>query len=259
MKIIKLKQGLVNNEFFTFLKLLAAIILNHNPASLKVKPQYDALVAFFDALQKGLDKEKYNVLTKLLNDLDHERDLLIIGFLKWLDALTYHPDDKTNEHAAYLLRYVQGFGKKIASLSFFAETSILNSIVDGIQSNKDYSDALNAINGTVWLAAIDSKNKEFASQYSNRIITDTSMDKVESFSEIRYKATDAYETLINVLMSRYTADSLDKLPVDSYETTIAEINDLITKSNILVKTSKPHTSTPTKQPTPTTPTANPGS
>lgn len=259
MKLIKLKFGLLNAEFFTFLKQLADIINRRNATTLKVKPQYDALVATFDALQKGLDKEKYNALTKVLNDLDYDRDLLIIGFVKWLDSLTYYPDEKVKAFAAMLLKYVEGFGKQIARQTFFAETTILNSIVDGINTNKDRSDALTAINGIVWLSAIDKKNKEFASQYGNRVVTDTSMDKVQSFTTLKYLATDAYETLLDVLESRYKTDSLDKLPVDNYETTLAEINDLIAKANILVKTSKPHTPTPTKPTTPTTPTTNPGS
>lgn len=242
MKINKVKSlKLTNPEFFEFLKQLVAIISKHGTDKLKIKIVVDDMVTLFDSLQAGLDKEKSNQLTKVLNDLDHKRDVLIDDFTDWLEIMQRFPDEAMAPKAQVLYHYLAGFGNNIAKQTQLAETTILTTIVDGFTNNVERKDALAAINGTKWITALGAINSEFASQYSNRITDDASNNTVESFSSLRKRTTVAYSEVTELLISRYNNDKADKKDISVYEKCIGDINELINKVNILAATSKPNT------------------
>ncbi|MCX6209910.1 MAG: hypothetical protein NTZ59_10575 [Bacteroidetes bacterium] len=116
MKMIKVKIGrLSREEFFEFLKQVSAILKNVDTTKLNIKNKVVDLEALFAKLQTALDKEKSSELTKLLNELDRNRDVLISAFVKWLQAMCFYPDAAIAKDATTLLHYVEGFGKNIAT------------------------------------------------------------------------------------------------------------------------------------------------
>lgn len=241
MKIITVKiKQLTNPEFFEFLRQLVVLLNKYDTTKLKIKPVADALVAIFANLQAALDKEKGNQLTKILNELDQQRDILITAFLKYLEAMTSYPDAAIAAQAQSLLHYVEGFSSNIAKETQLAETTILTNITEGIINNPTRSAALAAMHGTLWITSIASVNANYASQYSNRITDDSSNKKVEAFTVVRKTATTAYNQLIDLLESRYKSDKADGLDISLYEKCFGDINELITKVNVLAITSKPN-------------------
>lgn len=184
-----------------------------------------------------MDKELSSQITKKLNQLDHNRDVLVLAFLKWLQALTDFPVEALAKDAATLLHYVEGFGKNIAVETFLAETTILNNIVDGFTNDDARKAALAGLHGTEWISAIKTSNDAFATEYNNRVVIAAGNGKVESFTTVRKASTNAYIDMISLLMSRYETDAEDKKDVSVYESCIAELNVLIAKVNILAETS----------------------
>jgi hypothetical protein len=241
MKIISVKdRQLSSTEFFEFLKQLVAIIIKYDTAKLKVASAANALIAIFTSLEVALNKEKASQLTKILNELDHKRDVLISAFIAYLHAMTDFPDATVAAHAADLLQYIDGFSKNIARENQLSETTILSTITEGILNNPTRKAALIAVNGMPWVTAIATVNNDYATQYRNRISDDSSNEKIETFTVVRKKALTAYNQLISLLQSRYTTDKADALDISLYETAIGDMNTLITKVNILAATSKPH-------------------
>jgi len=231
MQLIKLKFGLQNAEYLQFLQQWVVIIKRHDAALLKIKNEYDKLNLVIELLQKALQKEKGNALTKLLNQLDSERDGYIIGFIKFLDAMTYHPTASIAANAKSLLHFVNGFGKRIAYTTQFTETTILNSIVDGINNNAERKAALATLNGNDWIIAIDTKNKEFTLQWGNRVVTDTDDNKTESFTSVRKRANAAVEIVEEMFISRYRSEKADSKDVKNFENCADELNELVSKVN----------------------------
>ena len=241
MKIISVKdRQLSSTEFFEFLKQLVAILTKYDTTKLKIKTVADALVTIFTSLQAALDKEKANQLTKILNELDHKRDVLISAFVQYLHAMTDYPDATVAAHAASLLQYITGFSNNIARETQLAETTILTNITDGLLTNASRNAAVIAVNGLPWVTAIKAVNDNYSTQYGNRISDDSSNKQVETFTAARKKAVTAYGALITLLQSRYNTAKEDNLDISLYETCMADINTLITKVNILAATSKPN-------------------
>ena len=239
LNVVRTRE-LANTEFFEFLKLVAAIINKYGANTLKIKTIFDALEAIFTNLQAGLDKEKSNQLTKILNDLDFKRDVLIDDFTDWLEIMQRFPDTAMAAKADVLYHYLSGFGKNVAGQTQLAESTILTNIVDGFTTDIGRKDALAAINGTPWITALGAVNADFISQYANRIADDSNNNKVESFSSLRKRTTIIYNDVIDLLSSRYKNEKADNNDITVYENCISEINELIGKINILVQTSKPN-------------------
>lgn len=240
MKIISVKDRLLTSpEFFEFLKQLVAILIKYDTTKLKIKTVADALVAIFVSLQAALDKEKANQLTKILNELDHKRDVLITAFVQYLEAMTNFPDAAVAAYATSLLQYINGFSNNIARETQLSETTILTNITDGLLNNASRNAAVIAVNGLPWVTAIKTVNDNYGTQYGNRISDDSSNKQVETFTAVRKKAVSTYGELVSLLQSRYNTAKEDKLDISLYETTISDINTLITKVNILAATSKP--------------------
>ena len=245
MKIIAVKAKLLSNTaFFEFLKQVVTIINKYDATKLNIKNIVDALVAFFASLQAGLDKEKSSQLTKILNDLDHQRDVLISDFTNWLEIMQRYPDATIAANAKNLYHYLEAFGKDIAGQTQLSETTILTNIVDGYTKDADRNTALKAVNGDAWIAALGAVNSEFASQYSNRVSNDATTNKAESFSGLRKKVSPAYTDVIDLLESRYKTDKADGKDVSLYETCIGDLNQLIKQVNVAAEISKPTTPTP---------------
>jgi hypothetical protein len=241
MKILFVKdRQLTNTEFFEFLKQLVAILIKYNATKLKIKTLADALAAIFPNLQAALDKEKSNQLTKILNELDRKRDVLISAFIAYLHAMTDFPEAAVAAHATSLLQYINGFSSNIAKENQLSETTILTNITDGLLNNPSRNASVIAVNGLPWVTAIKAVNDNYSSQYGNRISDDSSNKQVETFTAVRKKAVTAYGELVSLLQSRYNTAKEDKLDISLYETTIGDINELINKVNILAATSKPN-------------------
>jgi hypothetical protein len=239
MKIISFKiKSLINTEFFGFLKQAVALFVKYDPAKLKIKNKSDALAAKFASLAAALEKERANHLTKILNELDRKRDVLIWGFIKFLDAMTDYPDAAIAANAVKLLAFVESFGKNIAQQTQLSETTILTAIVDGFTNNIERKTALAGMNGTLWITALGEVNNEFAKQYSNRVSDVASNNTIESFSDARKEATVLYAETTDLLISRYNSDKADNLDVSAYEACIGDLNELIGKANLLATTPK---------------------
>ncbi len=239
MKIIKTKHlHLSQTEFVEFLKQLLVIFNKYDATKLKVKNAVTALGTIITLLQAALDKEKSNQLTKTLDALDQQRDILIRAFVKYLDAMTDFPVKATADAATEMLHYVDGFGKNIAGQSNLAETTVLTNITDGFTTNVARKTALEAMGGTPWITALSNINTEYSTQYGKRIATDSTTDKIESFGTVRKKATTLYKALLDLLTNRYGSDKEDKADVSLYEACIADINTLAAKINALVAVSK---------------------
>lgn len=232
----KLKM-LVNTELLEFFRQLVSLILKYGADKLKVAPKLKALEDLLPDLQKALDKEKSNELTKLLNELDRKRDVLISGFIKWLEAMTSYPDENIAKNATKMLAYVNGFGKRIAYETQLAETTILINITDGFTKNVERKDALATMNGSAWIEALQDANNKYSETYNTRLTDVSTNDQTESFSVLRQGSIERHEDLITLLNSRYQSDVADGLNVTVYEKCIGDINELINKINVLAQTS----------------------
>ncbi|MFC4232918.1 DUF6261 family protein [Parasediminibacterium paludis] len=138
----------------------------------------------------------------MLNKLDHQRDVLITAFVKFLESMTNFPDETLATKARTWLHYVEGFGKGIAYQNQLAETTILTNIVDGFTNNIERKNALAALNGTAWITDIGIVNAEYEALYGNRITDDSATKSVEGFTSVHKKALALYNALADLLESR---------------------------------------------------------
>jgi hypothetical protein len=245
MKLIPVKsQKLEHLAYFQFLQQFVALVNKYDATKLKLTSALLPLVAFFTHLEAALNKEVANKLTQILNRLDAERDLLISGFIQFLESMCKYPDAAIAASAKSLLAYVNSFGKGIAEQNQLSETTTITQIVNEFTNNADRKTALAAMHGTLWITALGTVNTEFAAQYGNRVTDTTTNDKVVSFTEQKKAVVPAYNELVDLIEGRYKTAKSDGLDLAPYETLIADLNKLITNVNMLADTPKSKNDTP---------------
>ncbi len=115
----------------------------------------------------------------------------------------------------------------------------LINIVGEENTNNGEAD-LAAMNGTAWIAALETANTQFATTYSQRVNTATANNNIPSFTVVRKVSKALFDEMLVMLSSRYNTAKADKEDLTNYEACIAELNTLINNANILAVNSIVH-------------------
>ena len=106
-------HNLQNLELIQFIKSFLDIIAKGDPEILKVKTQYDALLAVFNAMDVFYKPELSNRLTKQVQSLDADRDLALQGIIDVLQAYQKHYDPALKLASETLLKSIDIYGDQI--------------------------------------------------------------------------------------------------------------------------------------------------
>lgn len=224
-----------SDEIFSFLNLLAAQIEAGNPEALKIKDEFDALVALIPKLLLSLNKEKASKETKELLDLDKERDNAITGLAKYVDGLTFRKDTQIKAAAELVDELIKSYGPQISRQSYPIETSTLTKLYKKLTTEENYVAAVATLQLQPWLEEINTPNQLFEKKFNERTTSVTKVEKIPSFTNMRKEATATYQALVDLLLSRYKIALADKQPTEAYKKAIDELQTLVNSYQIYTK------------------------
>ena len=216
-----------NSEHIQFNKAILHVCEVHNPETLHIKPQYDALKEINDTMETVFVTARGNVLTNDIITEDEKRDQLIIGFTQVTAGYTNHYIPEKIEAAELLTAHIKKYGNTIAHLNYVAETATLFDLIDGIENNNELTAAFTLLGLNDWITEMKASNTEFNRLYELRAKQEAGKTKL-NLKELRIEAVNHYRDLV-----KYLQAAAIMYPADIYETLTNEINEFVDKYNNL--------------------------
>lgn len=157
IKSVNLK-GMSHETFYQIMFLALALLSKENLEELKLSDVKAAFEKAFNAYDDAFKQARKTGLTDLKDEVDSERDDLVIGFYRSVDALLRFPDEQINAAARRIVDTIDKYGgTKIAYMPQGDETTAITNVLQEI-SEED----LNTTTSKPWFDKLTTKNNEFA-------------------------------------------------------------------------------------------------
>ncbi|MCY1636318.1 DUF6261 family protein [Marinifilum sp. D737] len=217
------------NEFIQFYQDILKILGANDPEALKVKSQYDDLNALVAILASYYKPELGSEITAELQELDEKRDSALRGIELQVKSYTFHYNDSIRLAANLLSKFFEHYGAAISRLNYQAETSTINSLIEKLESEQKYADAVTALKLIDWKTELKSINTKFNQRYLARI--EENADNPETTAmELRAGIAASYRSLTNYLQAYATLSTEGE-----YDKVVKLINELVDEYNKLIK------------------------
>ncbi len=220
---------LFKEEFIEFLRSIKDICIKNHPEQLNIQLQVDTIVTIVDKLDDTLVYERESNFTKILEQLDLERDDVITGIKHGFLMNLYHDDPAHKDAARLLLDHLEGYGKRIIKLNYEAESTVLINIMQDYKTNDHLKMALKTVDLWDWAQRIDRTNTAFRVQYRKRITAESATENI-SFSTLKPTAIKVYDKLVHRLNAYIEIDDIGK-----YNTIKSELDMLSDRYQQIVK------------------------
>ncbi len=202
-------EQLLKEEVIEFLRSTKDFCIDNNPEVLDMVPQVNALTTIVSRLDKALLYERESKYTKILENLDMERDAAVIG-IKYGFLMNLHHEDPTRRAAGQLLLdHLDSYGDRITKLNYESESTILINLVDDYKNKESLKKALAIVELTSWAIRIKTSNKAFRAKYKERISIESADGKV-SYTAIKPEAIETYDKFIKRLEAHIELDEIEK-------------------------------------------------
>jgi len=214
-------KNLWNNEYTMFVNQIVVIADKYDPTSLHLQKSYSKVTAQLPALAKIKAQEKSNALSNQLQELDAERDTLIVAIIAQVKAMGKLSMPAIAPHVVVINRFFDQHGRDIATANYNAETERLTDLLADYNAKADVKAAAQALNLTMLFDQLGIVNTQFAALFLQRTESDAATEKVDTRA-IRTetdKALTAFFDAFEFCSSEY--DGLD------YITPASELNELI--------------------------------
>ncbi|RKE02054.1 DUF6261 family protein [Marinifilum flexuosum] len=223
-------HNLQNMELILFIKSFIEIIAKADPELLKVKAQYDALLAIFTEMDTFYNPELANKLTKLIQELDGKRDQALSGIIDVLEAYLKHYDPATKLAAESLLHSIDNYGDQIGNYNYIKETGTIRSMCTRWKNVDELTQALTKLNLTAWTNKLEEFNTQFDAQYMERNELDAKSPDI-TMVEYRKQSYEAYKAVLKYMEANALLNG-----VEPYTEVNKSINQTIEKYNLVIKT-----------------------
>jgi len=233
-------NNLRNAEFLSFGKSILEIIRLNDANALFVNDETDTFETSLNAIDNLFLTSHKSSYTAEIENLDARRDRAINGILKVIDGHTNHYQTAKNQAAILLTDALKIYGTGIATLSYVAETTQIESLVKDLTTKANLLAATQTLGIADWVTELDTANKAFNTTYIARTqeLGSASNDTIKA---LRATAVENYYSLRDLLDSYL----IIKKKANPWLKTTNEINALIDQYNQLLATRKGNTTTPT--------------
>ncbi len=227
-------KSLWNSEYTMLLNQIIEIIGKYNPDVLKLLKSFERVTAYLPELAKIKAQDQSNVLSKLLNDLDHERDTLInaiVGHARVMAKLTI---PEIAPHVLVINRFFDIHGRDIADAPYNSETMRIDNMLADYNAKADVKAAVESLSTKILFDHLGVINKAFAGHFMKRTQDDASVETIDS-REIRNKI----DKVLTEFFDGFEHCSRENDDLD-YLTPANEINSLVSyyKTQIKARTTR---------------------
>jgi len=242
MNAIRLDK-LRNAEILSFGKSAVEIIRLNDAVALFVKDETDTFETSLNAIDDLFLTSQKSSYTAEIENLDARRDRAIIGITKVIDGHTNHYKADKNQAAILLTDALKVYGTGIASLSYVAETTQLESLVKDLTTKPNLLTATQTLSIADWVTELDTANKAFNTTYIARTqeLGSASNDTIKA---LRTTAVENYYSLRDLIDSYL----IIKKKANPWLKTTNELNALIDQYNHLLASRKGSNTPPAPAP-----------
>jgi hypothetical protein len=214
-------KSLWNNEYTLFVNQVVAITEKYDYQALHLQKPFGKVKAQLPDLAKIKSQEKGNALSNQLQELDAERDTLIVAIVAQVKAMGKLSLPGIAPHVVVMDRFFDQHGRDIATANYNAETERLNDILADYNAKADVKAAAQTLNLTILFDQLLTVNTQFAALFLQRTESDAATEKVDAraIRTITDKALNTFFVAFEYCSSEY--DGLD------YITPASELNELI--------------------------------
>lgn len=221
MKIQRLStHSLRNDAHFQFHTEFKDLVVQHNPITLKIKPQFDGYLPLYNREDEALKKVVKSALTAKIHDADAARDDTFIGLLDVCRGMCRHFTPATKDAALRIQVVLETYGD-VAHKPLNEETSAIYNLVQEL--NGKHAADLAATGIDQWVAELKARNEAFENLVKERF-DETAAKTDVVLKDARKAADEAYKQLCDIINVRVVLDG-----VTDYEAFIRTLNAVIAK------------------------------
>jgi len=221
MKINKIDfRNLRNDAHFQFHTEFKDLVVQHNPETLKIKPQFDGYLPLYNRVDDALKKIVKSEFTAKIHEADKARDEIYIGMAETNTAALKHFSPQVREAASRLKILFDTYGN-VANKPLNEETSAIYNILQELKGK--YTADAASVGIAQWVAELENRNKTFESLVKERF-DETAHRTDIVLREARGKLDDAYRIIIERLNALAVVEG-----EAAYEAFIRTLNAVVAK------------------------------
>lgn len=220
-----------NNELLQFLNDIAARCDKFDIDALKLAATLLLLKDEIKALEESFAKEKSSELTKVLEQIDSNRDDDLVGIKTVCEGFAYSREEGLSDAANLILKSINKHGTLLHRLNYHAETSVIDAIWADWQEEK-YQKALQKLHLQKWSVMLDKENNSFKDHHQERV-DDKMESESASFTQLRKPAIDAYSSLCDQIFAHSILNNNQE-----YTDLTKAINIIIEEYNMILERRK---------------------
>lgn len=180
----------------------------------------DKLVPLVEQLDKGVIQVKKSEHTQKLAQLDKVRDDYLRGLNWFIKAELFAPESQ-HPALAHKVKIVLDSYKNLSKENFRKQSELLDKLIKELRRD-DYQTAVQTLNLTRWLVALESANQNFINLYNKRRDDDASQEVIQ-VKQVRQAVDQRYDELVNLLKALQILSPSSEL--NKLITTINELTD----------------------------------
>jgi DNA-binding Lrp family transcriptional regulator len=221
MKISKLDfRNLRNDAHFQFHTEFKDLVVQHNPLTLKIKPQFDSYLPLYNRVDDALKKIVKSEFTAKIHEADKARDEIYLGMAETVAATLRHFNPNVRQSAERLKILFDTYGN-VAGKPLNEETSAIYNILQELKGK--YTADAATVGLTEWVAELEARNQTFEGLVKERF-DETAHRTDIVLREARGKLDEAYRVIAERINALAVVEG-----VATYEAFIRTLNAVIAK------------------------------
>jgi hypothetical protein len=222
MKIQKLDtHSLRNDAHFQFHTEFRDLVVQHNPLTLKIKPQFDSYLPLYNRVDDALKKIVKSEFTAKIHEADKARDEIYLGMAETVTATLRHFNPNVRQAAERLKILFDTYGN-VVNKPLNEETSAIYNILQELKGK--YTADVESVGLTLWVAELETRNGTFEGLVKERFDETAARTTDIVMKQARAQLDEVYRVIVERINALAVVEG-----VAAYETFIKTLNAVIAK------------------------------
>ena len=222
MKIHKLDtHSLRNDAHFQFHTEFRDLVVQHNPETLKIKPQFDSYLPLYNRVDDALKKIVKSEFTAKIHEADKARDEIYLGIVETNTAALRHFNPNVRQAADRLKILFDTYGN-VVNKPLNEETSAIYNILQELKGK--YTADVASVGITQWVTELENRNKAFETLVKERFDETAARTTDIVMKQARAQLDEVYKTIVERINALAVVEG-----VATYEAFIKTLNAVIAK------------------------------
>jgi len=210
-----------NDAHFQFHTEFRDLVVQQNPLTLKVKPQFDSYLPLYNRVDDALKKIVKSEFTAKIHEADKARDEIYLGIVETNTAALRHFNPAVRQAAERLKILFDTYGN-VANKPLNEETSAIYNILQELKGK--YTADVESVGLTQWVAELETRNQTFEGLVKERFDETAARTTDIVMKQARAQLDEAYKTIVERINALAVVEG-----VAAYEPFIKTLGAVITK------------------------------